>query len=166
MISFENSIRIRRPVGDVFEFVFDPVNLSKWNYYVLHVEKTSSGSLGVGSTFHQTRKKDQQNLRVTEYEANRRLSLETIGGSELKLTMRLHFEATEEGTLIRDTWKLDTGRPRILERLAARRVMTAVGENLAKLKELLETGRTQLQDGRWVTHVMQPETLARNRYAR
>ncbi len=156
MISFENSIRIARPIGDVFEFVSDPVNLPKWNYYVLRVEKISSGSLGVGSTFHQTRKQDQQDLRVTQYEANHRLSLETIGGSELKLSMRLLFEATEQGTLIRDTWNLDTGKLHILERLAAGRVKAAAGENLEKLRELLESGRTQLQDGRWVTLPLPP----------
>ena len=59
----------------------------------------------------------------------------------------------EEGntTRIRDEWKLDTGRPAILERLALRRVKSAVAENLAKLKKLLEEGRVVRQDGRQVT---------------
>jgi hypothetical protein len=51
---------------------------------------------------------------------------------------------------LRDEWKLDTGRPALLETLASRRVKSAVAENLAKLKELLEEGGVVLQDGREV----------------
>jgi len=63
------------------------------------------------------------------------------------------FTLYEKGktTRIRDEWKLDTGRPAILEGLASGRVKSAVAENLAKLKELLEEGRVVLQDGRQVT---------------
>jgi hypothetical protein len=59
----------------------------------------------------------------------------------------------EEGdtTPIRDQWKLDTGRPAPLERLAQGRVKAAVSENLRKLKELLQEGQVVLQDGREVT---------------
>jgi hypothetical protein len=51
-------------------------------------------------------------------------------------------------TRIVDEWKLETGKPGILERLAANQVKQAVYENLEKLKELLETGTVRLQDGR------------------
>ena len=54
-------------------------------------------------------------------------------------------------TRLRDEWKLDTGRPAVLERLAGGRVKSAVAENLAKLKELLEEDRVILQDGRRVS---------------
>jgi hypothetical protein len=54
-------------------------------------------------------------------------------------------------TCLRDEWKLYTGRPAIIERLVGGRVKSAVAENLAKLKELLEGGRVVLQDGRQVT---------------
>ncbi|NBC65188.1 MAG: hypothetical protein GVY07_05915 [Bacteroidetes bacterium] len=43
---------------------------------------------------------------------------------------------------------LHTGYPGILERLVVGRISRAVAENLGKLKELLEHGQTQLQDGR------------------
>jgi predicted DNA-binding protein (UPF0251 family) len=63
------------------------------------------------------------------------------------------FTLYEEGetTRIRDQWKLDTGRPALLEWLARGRVKSAVSENLSKLKELLQEGRVVLQDGRQVT---------------
>jgi hypothetical protein len=63
------------------------------------------------------------------------------------------FTLYEEGdtTRLKDAWKLDTARPVILERLAGGRVKSAVAENLAKLKELLEEGRVVLQDGRRIS---------------
>jgi hypothetical protein len=63
------------------------------------------------------------------------------------------FTLYEEGdtTRLRDEWKLDTGRPAVLERLARGKVKSAVAENLAKLKELLEEDRVVLQDSRRVS---------------
>jgi hypothetical protein len=63
------------------------------------------------------------------------------------------FTLYEEGdtTRLRDEWKLDTGRPAVLERVARGRVKYTVAENLVMLKELLEEGRVSLQDGRQVT---------------
>jgi len=67
------------------------------------------------------------------------------------LEMRLTLYDEGRTTRIRDEWKLDTGWPVLLEKLAARRVKSAVAENLTKLKELLEAGRVVLQDGRQAT---------------
>jgi hypothetical protein len=65
----------------------------------------------------------------------------------------MRFTLHEEGdtTPVRDEWRLDKGRLAVLERLTGERVKSAVAENLAKLKELLEAGRVVLQDGRQVT---------------
>jgi hypothetical protein len=50
-----------------------------------------------------------------------------------------------------NVWKLDLGKPALLEKLGAARVKSAVAENLEKLKQLLEEGRVVLQDGRQAT---------------
>ena len=47
-----------------------------------------------------------------------------------------------------DDWKLQTGGSGVVEKLAASTVKTAVFDNTVRLKELLETGSTVLQDGR------------------
>ena len=60
----------------------------------------------------------------------------------------LRFEATANSTRLIDEMTLRTGYPGILERLVVGRTRRAVAENLGKLKELLEYGQTQLQDGR------------------
>ena len=151
MLEFENTIYIDRPVNEVFAFLSDFENVPKWNYYVLEVGQLSDNPIGVGTTYHQVRKTDEQDFRIIEFEPDQMVAVKTLPQSSPGLEMR--FTLYEEGntTRIRDEWKLDTGRPAILERLALRRVKSAVAENLAKLKKLLEEGRVVLQDGTQVT---------------
>ena len=150
MLEFENTIHIDRPVDEVFAFLSDFENIPKWNYYVLEVRQLSKNPIGVGTTYHQIRKTDEQDFRIVEFEPNHMVAVKTLPQSSPDLEMR--FTLYEEGdtTRIRDEWKLDTGMPAILELLVRRRVKSAVAENLAKLKELLERGRVVLQDGRQV----------------
>jgi uncharacterized membrane protein len=151
VLEFENTIRIDRPVEEVFAFLSDFENIPKWNYYVLEVRPLSEGLIGVGTTYHQVRKSDQQDLRIIEFEPRHTVAVKTLPQSSPDLEMR--FTLYEEGitTRVRDEWKLNTGRPAIFERLAGGRIKSAVAENLAKLKELLEEGQVVLQDGRQVT---------------
>ena len=148
MLEFENTVQIERPIEEVFRFLADFENLPRWNYFVLNVEKTSAGPTGVGTTYHQVRKTDEQTFDVIEFEPNRALAVKTLPGESPQLEMRFILQPEGDSTRVRDVWKLDTGRPAILEKLAAGRVKTAVAENLSKLKQLLEKGSVVLQDGR------------------
>jgi uncharacterized membrane protein len=151
VLEFENTVRVSRPVDEVFAFLSDFENIPKWNYYVLEVRQLSDSPIGIGTIYHQVRKSDEQDFRITEFQANHRVAVKTLPRSSPSFERR--FTLYEEGdtTRIRDEWKLDTGRPAVLEKLAGGRVKSAVAENLAKLKELLEEGRVVLQDGRQVT---------------
>jgi carbon monoxide dehydrogenase subunit G len=151
MLEFENTIRVRRPIAEVFAFLSDLENIPKWNYYVLEVRKTSAGPIKIGTTYHQIRKTDQQDFRITTLEHNHTLAIKTSPQSSPSLEMR--FILSEEGnaTRIRDQWKLETGQPALLERLAAGKVKSAVAENLTKLMQLLEQRKVILQDGRQAT---------------
>jgi carbon monoxide dehydrogenase subunit G len=151
MLEFENTIRIGRRIDEVFAFLSDFENIPKWNYYVLEVRQLSESPRGTGTTYHQVRKTDQQDFRIIEFEPDHTVTVKTLPQSSPSFERR--FTLYEEGdtTRVRDEWKLDTGRPAVLERLARGRIKSAVAENLAKLKELLEEGRVVLQDGRQVT---------------
>ena len=151
MLEFENTIRVDRSIAEVFVFLADLENIPKWNYYVLEVRKRSDGPIGIGTTYHQVRKTDQQDFRITELDRDRTVAVKTLPQSSPGFEMR--FTLYDEGhtTRIRDEWKLDTGWPVLIEKLAARKVRSAVAENLTKLKELLEAGRVVLQDGRQAT---------------
>ena len=79
------------------------------------------------------------------------VAVKTLPQSSPSFERRFTLYEEVDTTRIRDQWKLDTGKPALLERLARGRVKSAVAENLAKLKELLEEGRVILQDGKQVT---------------
>jgi uncharacterized membrane protein len=151
MLEFENIIRIDRPVEEVFAFLSDFGNIPKWNYYVVEVRQLSESPIGIGTSYHQVRKTDEKDFRIIEFEPDHMVTVRTLPQSSPSFERR--FALYEEGdtTHIRDEWKLDTGKPALLERLARGRVKSAVAENLVKLKELLEEGQVVLQDGRQVT---------------
>jgi uncharacterized membrane protein len=151
VLEFKNTARANRPVDEVFAFVSDFENIPKWNYYVLEVRQLSDSPIGIGTTYHQVRKTDEQDYRVTEFEPNRAIAVTTLPQSSPSFERRLTLFEEGDTTRIRDQWKLDTGRPAVLEKLTGGRVNSAVAENLAKLKELLEEGRVVLQDGRQAT---------------
>ncbi|MGD8633358.1 MAG: SRPBCC family protein [Anaerolineales bacterium] len=150
MIEFENEVTINKPVDEVYPFVADLENIPLWNYFVMEVTKQTNGAIAVGTEYHQVRKTDSQDLTIKELVPNRKLTVETIPPSKPSLTRTILFSGDDERTQISDQWKLDTGSIGLLERIAARRVKRAVSENLGKLKEVLETGGTTLQDGRSV----------------
>jgi carbon monoxide dehydrogenase subunit G len=151
VLEFENTIAIERPIDEVFTFLSDFENIPKWNYYVLEVRQLSESPIGIGTTYHQVRKSDQQDFRIIEFEANNTVAVKTPPQSSPSFERRFTLYEEGETTRIRDQWKLDTGRPALLERLARGRVKSAVSENLSKLKELLQERRVVLQDGREVT---------------
>jgi len=151
MIVFENSISIERPIAEVFAFLSDFENIPKWNYYVLKVKKTSDGPEDVETTYYQVRQTDEQNFCITEFALNHKIAVRTLPGSSPQFERRFTLEAKGKTTQIRDEWKLDTGKPALIEKLALGKVRSAVAENLSKLKELLETGSVTLQDGRTVS---------------
>ena len=147
MLNFKNSLMIERPAAEVFQFVANFENMPKWNYFVTDVKKISSGPIVEGTTYHQVRKTDEQRYEIVEYELNRRVAVKTIQPAPA-LLMRFTFEARGDHTLLTDEWELETSYPGLIERVASFRVKAAIRENLSHLKQLLETGRTQLQDGR------------------
>jgi uncharacterized protein YndB with AHSA1/START domain len=148
MIEFTIHVDIHRPPEEVFDFVLDFENAPKWNYFVTDVKKRSNGPIGLGTVFHQTRKADQQEYQITDIDPGRLIEVTTTPGSSPAFTRRLELEPAATGTRLNDHWHLQTGRHLLLERIATRQIPAAVTENLGKLKQLLETGTTQLQDGR------------------
>jgi uncharacterized membrane protein len=150
MINFSNTISIERSLEDTFNFLSDFENIPKWNYYVRSVEKTSTGNSDQDTQYRQIRKDDEQVFRITHYEPKEKITVKTEPGSSIQFERTFVFESVNNTTRIEDIWKLDTGHNNIFEKLAIQKIIRAVGENLLKLKELLETGHTTLQDGRTV----------------
>lgn len=151
MLEFSNSIVIDRPLEEVFAFLAELENAPKWNYYVLQVHKLTPGPVDVGTKYHQVRKTDEQTLVIREFEPPYNLVVETTTDSRPQLEMRFNLRSERTGTRLNDHWKLDTGQPALLEKLAGGKVKAAVADNLGMLKTLLEDGAVVLQDGRQVS---------------
>ena len=148
MIRFENTVEIARPVEEVFRFVANFENVPRWNYYVVDVRQLSEGPPAEGSIYHQTRRDDEQEYKITAHEPNHMIAVKTTPGSEPGFKRVCTFEEIATGTRMKDIWELETGHNALIERLGAGRVKTAVADNLGKLKQLLESGEVRLQDGR------------------
>jgi len=148
LLEFSNKLEIRRPIAEVFQFLSNFENMPKWNYFVVNVKKISDGPVGINTAFRQKRKTDSQEYKIVEYEPKKRVAIEFQPPS-VKLTMRFMLQTShnDNDTLVVDEWKFDTGIPALFARIGATNVKAAVAENL-KLKQLLETGKTILQDGR------------------
>ena len=147
-MKFQNVIEIKAPVTEVFKFVADMRNTPKWNYYVMRVIQENGNGPDLGARYHQTRKTDNQRYEITNYEQGKSLMIQNLPGSSPMFNRHLRFESISDSTRLIDQMSLHTRYPDLLESLAVGNIRKAVAENLSKLKELLENGETQLQDGR------------------
>jgi len=114
------------------------------------VEETSNESPsgpGAGTIYRQRRRTDEQRFVVTDFEPDQLVAVRKLPPAR-DLQMRFTFQPDGGGTRLTDDWRLDAGLPRWLDRIGASKVSSAVQDNLAKLKELLETGRVRFQNGR------------------
>ncbi|WP_421764725.1 hypothetical protein [Ekhidna sp.] len=151
MLSISNTISIDKPLSEVFAFVSDQRNNPKWNYYVMSVEKTNEIE-GVGAEYLQTRKSDEQKFGVVVFKVNKRLVIQSIPGQRLKVRRELIFKGNEKQTIIYDQIDFKVPLPKFLSSLILKGPRNGVKQNLAKLKQLLETGHVVLQDGREVLY--------------
>lgn len=142
MIRFQNTVEINHPLEAVFAFVANFENAPHWNPALLRVRQTSEGAIGVGTTFHLSRRYDAQNILITDFVQNQMIALKSIKGVSPPFQRRLTFEATTcAATRISDVWEFPAERTRLLERLEAFNLKMAAAENLSLLKVYLETPR-------------------------
>ena len=141
VMKFANTVDIHRPVHDVFAYLADLRNIPKWNYAIAETRQ-SAGPTGVGTTVRQLRSlpsHSEESLEVTGFVADRLIELTGTLGS-LAGVMRYEVEPTAEGTRLTNSADLRaSGLLAVAAPLAAGRVRTAVADNLAVLKRLLES---------------------------
>lgn len=140
----QGSIGIRRPVGEVFDFVADERNEPAYNPQMRKVEKATPGPIGLGTVWRATigtkRRQTSFELEVTDYVRPWRLgSVTRMGGADLR--GGLTFRPTDEGTWMDWSWDF---RPKGLLKLAGP-VFTVVGRRQeqriwAGLKRYMEQG--------------------------
>ena len=106
VLRLEHSVIIDRPVDEVFAFLSRIENDRRWQPEIQGSTLTSSGPLGVGSTFRETRNVGGRvvtwNMRVTAFEPPRRLCIKSVGGTLPYRGCRT-FEPVPGGTRIVET---------------------------------------------------------------
>jgi uncharacterized protein YndB with AHSA1/START domain len=84
MAQLSHLVEIRRTPKEVFELLGDPRRDAEWAGPVVSVEALMPGPIGVGSRLRQTSRtlgiRFRMLLEVIEYEPNRRIALESVGG--------------------------------------------------------------------------------------
>jgi uncharacterized protein YndB with AHSA1/START domain len=139
---FTNTVTINCPPADVFAYLAQFENVPRWNYAISETRKTSTGPVGVGSRYRQTRTlptRSEETFEVTEFEPDRRLSIRgDLGPFHGDVSYLLAPAAS--GTALTNTMNLRPSGPlRLIAPLAAYRVRAAVATNLDTLRQILET---------------------------
>jgi hypothetical protein len=149
MMDFYNRIRIERTPEYVFKVLADLENLPIWQLFDMQVRQASPGNAGLGTTYTLLRKGNRRTLRIYDFQTDRSLGIETVESKPPRVNLRFDLEADgPDHTQLSANAQVETGLPGLVEKMAAGRVRSMVDDNIFKLKELLETGRTSLADGR------------------
>ncbi len=142
MITFQTSVRIQRPIDEVFAFVSDPLNFPRWNSAVQTVHGTSGQSGGPGSTYSMQRQlptgQVENELEILSREHPTKFSIRTTSGPTPFL---YHYRFARDGadTVIHLDASVDLpGVTAVLGPLAARGVTRGVDSNLSALQQALE----------------------------
>ena len=141
MINHETNVFINRPVEQVFAFMFDYQNRSKWQTNLVKSEKTTEGSSRVGTHLREFRRMGRREIEtqveITAFESNKHFSTKTI--TKPRVTDSYSFESENGGARVRHQYTMTTsGIMRLLEPLIARPVKIGINESFENLKRLLE----------------------------
>jgi carbon monoxide dehydrogenase subunit G len=137
---YRRTIEIARPPEDVFAFVVDLDNLSRWQPTVRDVRW--SGELHEGAEFEEIRemlgRRARSRLEVTSLEAPREFSIRVVEGP-VPLTVRHLLEPVAEGTRLTLEAKGEAGGlMRLAAPIAERAAARQAGQDLERLKRLIE----------------------------
>lgn len=143
MTAFRTSVRIRRPIEDVFAFVSEPLNFPHWNSAVTAVEKTRGPESEAGSTYTMERElptgRVQNELEIFAREHPTDFGIRTTSGPT-PFSYLYTFSAANGETVVQidAVVELD-GALALLAPLVSRAVKRGVDDNFAELKRTLET---------------------------
>jgi uncharacterized protein YndB with AHSA1/START domain len=146
MQKFTLSVFINRPLQDVFDFLSEPANLSKWNSNFASAEWTSSHAPGPGSTYKVLAKmsggKNEGLFEITQWDPPQRYSYKSISKLPFpieRIESAVTLAPKENGTQI--TFESQFGLVGILkfaEGMFSKLAKKGDGDNFDTAKRLLE----------------------------
>jgi len=144
MINLDLGTLIDKPMKDVFAFVANPNNMSKWNSAVVSLEQITPGAVAVGTKFKSVGelmgRRVEGEMQVTAYEPDTKCGFQVNAGP-MQVNLTLTFKTVGTGTKIGlNAQGNPAGFFKLAEGLMAGRVKSLMEENLARLKSVLERG--------------------------
>lgn len=141
MAKFEQDVVIKRPVQEVFAFVTNPNNVSKWQTSIIEVRQATSGPVGVGTQLLEMRhflgRRFQVTMDVIEHEPSKRYAMRMSGA--IPGTIRARFEPIDDQTRVTFAFEIDaSGFFKVAEPIFARMAKREFASNCGHLKDLLE----------------------------
>jgi uncharacterized membrane protein len=144
MINVQVSTVINRPLTDVFAFVSNFENHSKWEMNFQKVRLLTSTPNGVGTTYQCELKLPSQSAKskfeITEYEVNKKIAFEGEAAGPAKPKGSFLFESVPGGTKITLLPRTEFhGFFKLLEPMMAGYIRKQDEEHIGNLKRLLES---------------------------
>ena len=143
MAKIQGSTVIARPVEDVFDFVADERNETKYNPHMVRVDKMTPGPIANGTcwsaTIESRGRPVDMDIEVTDYTRPSRLA-STTRMSTAKIHGAVTFEPDPGGTRMRWSWELQPkGVFRLMGPVIARIGRQQEAEIWASLKRYMES---------------------------
>jgi carbon monoxide dehydrogenase subunit G len=144
MINLDLGTLVDKPIQDVFAFVADPNNMSKWNSAVVSLEQVTPGKVGVGTKFKSVGemmgRRIEGEMQVVAYEPDTKCGFQVNAGP-MQVTMTMTFKTVGTGTKISlNAQGNPAGVFKLAEGVMAGQVKSMMEANLARLKTSLEKG--------------------------
>ncbi|HXD11123.1 MAG TPA: SRPBCC family protein [Anaerolineales bacterium] len=144
MINLEFGTLIDRPVKDVFAFVANPNNMSKWNSAVVSLQQITPGAVGVGTKFKSVGeamgRRIEGEMLVTAYEPDNKCGFQLQAGP-MKMDLTMTFKTVGTGTKLNLNAQGNPGGIfKLAEGVMAGQIKSLMEGNLARLKSVLESG--------------------------
>ncbi len=144
MINLDFSALIDRPIKDVFGFVTNPANMSKWNSAVVSLEQITPGALGVGTKFKSVGemmgRRIEGEMQITAYEPDTKCGFQVNAGP-MQVNLTLSFKTVGTGTKVNLNAQGNPGGLfKLAEGVLAGQVKSMMEGNLSRLKSVLEKG--------------------------
>ncbi len=142
MINLDLGVLIDRPVKDVFAFVANPNNMSKWNSAVVSLEQVTLGVVGVGTKFktvgEMMGRRIEGDMQVTAYEPDTKCGFQVQAGP-MQVNLTMTFKTVGTGTKVSLNAQGNPGGLfKLAEGVMAGQVKSMMEGNLARLKSALE----------------------------
>ena len=142
MINIDLGTLVDRPQKDVFAFVANPNNMTKWNSAVVSLEQVTPGEVGVGTRFKSVGemmgRRIEGEMQVVAYEPDTKCGFQVNAGP-MQVTMTVTFKTVGTGTKISlNAQGNPAGVFKLAEGVMTGRVKSMMEENLARLKSALE----------------------------